>query len=270
MAEIKYINGIADENISKIYGVAKSSIGNIRGLTFPVALLNTLYNFEDQTTQESGTYDWNPSGTHSGWETDVAVVTGGASFGNPASNGNTTTDGWNLGYGATVSGNTGPNGGVHSDLDGTHTATGRYMYIEGTGIKDDRVCVVRSPGINFSTTMGNTSNNLHLKFWVHQYSSNSAGHSLFVYIDDAATSTEAAATLLETTTAFDDGTNGFWRNSTGNAGHGNQGSNWVQHSISLASYRAVDATHYIYFVGDGATSYTSDLSIDNVQFLETE
>ena len=269
MAVIENINGVAVANVSKVYGVAKGSIANIHGLTFPVSLLNTLFNFEDQTTQESGNSDWNPNNTHSDWETDVAVVTGGGSWGNPASNGNTATDGWNLGFGATSSGGTGANGGVHSDLDGSQDTSGRYMYVEGTGVKDDRVCVVRSPGINFSTAMGSTGNNLHLYFWVHQYSQGSSGHSLFVYIDDASTSTESDATLLETTSAFDTGDNGFWRKSAGNAGNGDQTSNWVQHSISLADYRAVNATHHIYFVADGATDFRCDLSIDNVQFLES-
>ena len=51
MAEIKYINGIADENISKIYGVARSSINNIRGLTFP-AVAATVYSWDFNSTKQ--------------------------------------------------------------------------------------------------------------------------------------------------------------------------------------------------------------------------
>ena len=269
MPNIDTIDGIGAGSIDKVDAYTKASISEINGYTIP-GLLNTLYDFEDQTTQESGGSDWNPSGTHSGWETDTAVVTGGGSWGNPAGNSNTTTDGWNLGYGATTSSQTGPTGALHSDLDGSHDASGRHMFVEGTGNKDDRVCVVRSPGINYSTTMADTSNDLDLKFWVHQYSQNSDGHKLYVYIDDASTSTESDATLLESTTSWATGDNGFWRNSSGNPGHGNNSSNWVQHTISLNSYRAVDATHYIYFVADGATSFRCDVAIDNVQFLESE
>ena len=268
MPNISKIDNIEPSDISEVDKIAKASISDINGYTMPNPM-NVLYNFEDQTTQESGGSDWNPSGTHGDWETDTAVVAGGGSWGNPASNGNTTTDGWNLGFGGTTSGGTGPNGGLHSDLDGSHDTSGRYMYVEGTGNKDDRVCVVRSPGINYSTTMADTSNDLDLKFWVHQYSQNSDGHKLYVYIDDASTSTESDATLLETTDSWAEGDNGFWRFSSGNPGHGSQASNWVQHTISLNSYRTTDATHYIYFVADGATSFRCDIAIDNVQFLES-
>ena len=268
MADIDSIDKIAIDDVDKVDAYAKASISEINGYEVP-GLLNTLYDFEDQTVNENGAQDWNPSGTHGDWETDTAVVTGGGSWGNPASNGNTTTDGWNLGQGTTASSGTGPGGGLDAGLDGSHSFSGKYMYVEGTGVKDDRVCVVRTPGINYSTSMLSTSNDLNLKFWVHQYSFYSDGHKLYVYIDDASTSTESDATLLETTDSWAEGDNGFWRNSSGNPGHGNQASNWVQHTISLNSYRAVDATHYIYFVADGATTFRCDIAIDNVQFLES-
>ena len=254
MADIDSIDKIAIGDVDKVDAYAKASISEINGYEVP-NLLNTLYDFEDQTVNESGAQDWNPSGTHGDWETDTAVVTGGGSWGNPASNGNTTTDGWNLGFGGTTSGGTGPNGGLHSDLDGSHDTSGRYMYVEGTGNKDDRVCVVRTPGFNFSTTMADTSADLDLKFWLHQYSLGNSGHNLYIYIDDATTSTESDATLLSTITDFSA--------YTGNV------ANWTQQTISLNSYRTTDATHYIYFVADGATSFRCDIAIDNVQFLES-
>ena len=254
MADIDSIDKIAIDDVDKVDAYAKASISEINGYEVP-NLLNTLYDFEDQTVNENGAQDWNPSGTHGDWETDTAVVTGGGSWGNPASNGNTTTDGWNLGQGGTGSGGTGPNGGVHSDLDGSHDTSGRYMYVEGTGVKDDRVCVVRSPGINYSTSMLSTSNNLDLKFWLHQYSSNNSGHNLYIYIDDNPTSTESAATLLHTITDFTE--------------YNSNSAAWSQKTVSLNSYRAPDKTFYIYFVADGATSFRCDIAIDNVQFLES-
>ena len=167
MPDVSKLDGIALDDINKVDLYAKASISKINGYTIQ-GLFNQLYDFEDQTTQENGASDWNPSGTHSGWETDTAVVTGGGSWGNPAGNSNTITDGWNLGYGATGSTGTGPLGGVHDNLDGSYNSSTRYMYVEGTGVKDDRVCVVRTPGINYSTTMSNTALNLNIKYWLHQ------------------------------------------------------------------------------------------------------
>ena len=255
MPNISKIDNIEPSDISEVDKIAKASISDINGYTMPNPM-NQLYNFEDQTTQESGASDWNPNNTHSDWETDTAVVAGGGSWGNPAGNSNTATDGWNLGYGGTGSGGTGPSGGLHSNLDGSHDISGRYMYVEGTGNKDDRVCVVRTPGFNFSTTMADTSADLDLKFWLHQYSSVSGqGHNLYIYIDDAATSTESDATLLHTITDFTE--------------YNSNGASWSQKTVSLNSYRTTDATHYIYFVADGATSFRCDIAIDNVQFLES-
>ena len=265
MPDIAEINDLAIANIAKFKGATLDAGDKVIGISKAGSTTTVLsvYDFNDQTTNENGASDWIPSGTHSGWATDTSVVTGAGSFGNPASNSNTTTDGWNSGYGTTPSSNTGPSGGLHADLDGSHDATKKYMYIEGTGVKDDRVCVVRSPGMNYSTTMNDQTNDLNLTFWVHQYSAASTGHNLYVYIDDASTSTEADATLLESTTSFTAGDNGFWSQSNG--GHS---ANWVKHTISLNSYRAVNATHYIYFVADGATSYQCDICIDSVQIEE--
>ena len=255
MANINKINGVAHANISKINTHALSSGDKVIGAEKSTAATSlVLYNFNDQTTNEVGSQDWNPSGTHSGWETDTACVTGGGSWGNPAGNSNTITDGWNLGYGGTGSTGTGPLGGVHDNLDGSYNSSTRYMYVEGTGVKDDRVCVVRTPGINYSTTMSNTALNLNLKYWLHQYSSNNSGHNLYIYIDDSSTSTISSATLLSTITDF----SAFSANS----------SDWVQQTVSLNSYRTTDSTFYIYFVADGATSFRCDIAIDNVEFSE--
>tara|TARA_X000001388_G_scaffold71786_1_gene61849 strand:- start:1606 stop:2394 length:789 start_codon:yes stop_codon:yes gene_type:complete len=260
MANINKINGVAHANISKINTHALSSGDKVIGAEKSTSATSlVLYNFNNQTTNENGSSDWNPSSgatgvSHAGWETDTACVTGGGSWGNPAGNSNTQTDGWNLGYGATGSTGTGPLGGVHDNLDGSYNASTRYMYVEGTGVKDDRVCVARTPGINYSTTMSNTALNLNLKYWLHQYSSNNSGHNLYIYIDDSSTSTASSATLLSTITDF----SAFTANS----------SDWVQQTVSLNSYRTTDSTFYIYFVADGATSFRCDIAIDNVEFSE--
>ena len=261
MPDIDSIDKIEIDDVDSVDSYAKDGITSINGYTTPQPLENSLalYNFENQTVNENGSSDWNPSAgasgtSHIGWETDTACVTGGGNWGNPAGNSNTITDGWNLGQGTTNSGGTGPNGGVHSNLDGTHDSSGKYMYVEGTGVKDDRVCVARMTGMNFSTAMSDTSLNLNLKFWLHQYSSNNSGHNLYIYIDDASTSTLADATLLSTITDF----SAFSANS----------SNWVQQTVSLNSYRTTDSTFYIYFVADGATSFRCDIAIDNVEFSE--
>ncbi len=262
MANISKINGVAIGNVSKLSGRTLATGDKVMGIVRPaVATVSSLvlYNFENQSTNENGGSDWNPTAgasgvSHAGWETDTACVTGGGNWGNPAGNSNTITDGWNLGFGGTASTGTGPLGGVDSDLDGSHDTSGRYMYVEGTGVKDDRVCVVRTPGINFSTTMSDTSLNLNLKFWLHQYSSNNSGHNLYIYIDDSSTSTHAAATLLSTITDF--------------SAYSANASSWTQQTISLNSYRTTDSTFYIYFVADGATSFRCDIAIDNVEFSE--
>ena len=256
MANISKIKKVPIDNITKLSNRTLAEGDSVLGLLKPSGgtQVIALYNFEDQTTQESGASDWNPSGTHSDWETDTAAVTGGGSWGNPASNSNTITDGRNLGFGSTTSGGTGPTGALHADLDGSHDTSGRYMYVEGTGVKDDRVCVVRTPGFNFSTAMNNTGNDLNLKFWLHQYSSNNSGHNLYIYIDDSSTSTESDATLLHTITDFTE--------------YNTFSANWSQKTVSLNSYRTTDATHYIYFVADGATTFRCDICIDNVEFKE--
>ena len=228
-----------------------------------VILWDKLYNFEDQTNQENGNSNWSPNNTHSNWVTGTSACISSA-WGDITGDGlNLVVSGWNMGTGGTTSSNTGPNGGLHSNLDGSQDSGGKYMFVEGTGPKDDRICVARTPGFNFTDEMTSTGNDLDLEFWVHQYSQNSSGHKLYVYIDDASTSNLASATLIDSITSFTSG-EGFY-----NSANGGSSSNYVKHTVSLNSYRAVDATHYIYFVADGATSYRCDICLDNVRFLES-
>ena len=39
---------------------------------------------------------------------------------------------------------------------------------------------------------------------------------------------------------------------------------WVQKTISLNSYRSVNAVHYIYFVAQGGSGFRADLAVDSV------
>jgi hypothetical protein len=108
------------------------------------------------------------------------------------------------------------------------------------------------PGFNFSTEMINTSNNLNLKFWVHAFGSNIG--DLYVYIDTNASSNHSTATELLALESF----SGYTANS----------SVWQQQTVSLNSYRATDAVHYIYFVTQNGTGFRGDLAIDNVELIE--
>ena len=117
-----------------------------------------------------------------------------------------------------------------------------------------RTYVTRMPGFNFSTEMLNTGNDLNLKFWLHAFGTQIG--DLFIYIDTNDASNHSTATLIQSYTTF----SGFTATS----------SDWQQQTISLNSYRGVDALHYIYFVYEGATGFRGDLAIDGVQLIEEE
>ena len=267
---IEKINAIISGSIERINTVAGNLIEKVNGIFFtgatPPSPINITYQFEDQTTQESSNAIWSPSGDASDWVNGVSAVTD-AEAGNAGTNwGKTATKqvkGWNLGQDGTTSGNTGPNGGVNT-ADGTHDTSSdgdRYIYCEtstGTGgvgsslTATNRTFVTRMPGFNFSTAMANTSTDLNLKFWLHAFGA--AIGDLFIYIDTNTASNHSTATLIQSYTSF----SGFTANS----------SNWQEQTVSLNSYRTVDATHYIYFVYEGATTFTGDLAVDAVQIIE--
>ena len=97
-----------------------------------------------------------------------------------------------------------------------------------------------------------SGSDLNLKFWLHAFGSNMG--DLFIYIDTNTASNHSTATLIQSYTSF----SGYTANS----------SVWQQQTVSLNSYRAVDATHYFYFVMEGATGFRSDLAIDNVELID--
>jgi len=126
------------------------------------------------------------------------------------------------------------------------------VYAEVSSNQHLKTFVARTPGFNFSTEMLNTSSDLNLKYWIHAFGSQVG--DLYVYIDTNAASNHSTATLIASHESF----SGF----TGTT------SNWQEQTVSLNSYRAVDATHYIYFVYEGATGFNGDLAFDAVQIIE--
>ena len=250
MAEISSIDNIAESSIDKVDSYAKSGISNINGYTFPIssADIDVEYTFQDQSTQENATLNWSPSNTHINWVNGTDAVDG--TYWEQPEDTNDTVKGWNLAYGGTPSSGTGPNGGVDTS-DGSHNTSERYLYSEASG-RHTRCFVTRMPGSNFSTEMTDTSADLNLKFWVHAYGSNMG--DLYVYIDTNTSSNHSTATELAAFESF----SGFTANS----------SLWQQQTVDLNAYRGIDATHYIYFVTQNGTSFTSDLAIDGIQILE--
>jgi hypothetical protein len=59
MADVSSIDGIAESSIEKVDLLAKASISNINGYTFPIASqdIDIEYDFNSQTTQENASSD---------------------------------------------------------------------------------------------------------------------------------------------------------------------------------------------------------------------
>ncbi len=250
------VNTIISGSIQRFDTVAGNLISTFNGLTLvgvapTINLIQEIaaYQFEDQTAQET-TGNWSPSLTHSDWVNGTGAVDG--TFWGRTSD--KTVKGWNCGQDGTPSGNTGPNGGVNPS-DGTHVTDSsgeNYLYSETTSNRHLYAFVTRMPGFNFSNEMTSTGNDLRLKFWVHAFGA--AMGDLYVYIDTNASSNHSTATELAAFESF----SGFTANS----------SLWQQQTVDLNAYRGIDATHYIYFVTQNGTSFTSDLAIDGIQILE--
>lgn len=256
-ASIVYIDGAAGNTISKWNGVTIVA-------SSPPGAINTTYQFEDQPAGTEGgisntelhTANWSPSLTHSDWANGASAVNG-TYWGRTS---NKTVKGWNIALDGTPSGNTGPSGGVNVS-DGSHVTDSsgeNYIYSETSGGKHAYAFVTRMPGVNFSTAMLNTGTDLNLKFWIHAYSNDDKMGDLFVYIDTNSTSNHSTATELLALDYNTDLDSDFSAN----------GSSWVQKTVSLNSYRTTDATHYIYFVTQNGSGFTSDLAIDGIQIIE--
>ena len=209
----------------------------------PTNLYSITYNFSNQTEQEY-TGDWSPkSGTEmEDWVNGSSVVNG------TYWTGTKTVKGWNLSNQtdgtATISSYTGPNSGYNG-------STG-FMYTEVSSSRHAYVFVCRTPALNFSTLMEDTSNNLKLKFRVHAYGSQMG--DLFIHISTSSKTTHSGSNQLAPYTSF-----------SGFSGHT---SAWKEKEIDLNSYRTVNSDHYIYFASYNATGFIGDLSVDYVQISE--
>lgn len=252
---IDSISGVPFANIARRSGKAIANIARFNRQNKPSggapAYSSTLFQFEDQTRNTGTTTSWSPSGTAADWVNGTSAVDG-TYWGRTS---NKTVKGWNCDEDNTGSGGTGPSGGVVIP-GGTHstaTATDMYLYTETSSGRNAYAFVTRMPGVNFSTSMGDTTNDLNLTFWVHAYGSNMG--DLYVYIDDSATSNHSNATellALETFTGFTA-----------------QSSVWQEQTVSLNSYRTINSTHYIYFVSQNGTGFRADMAIDGVQIAES-
>ena len=252
MANISTIDGIAIGSVDNVDVYAKSAISNINGYAIPTsgADVDIEYTFDSQTAQEGAGSDWSPSGDAGDWVNGTGAVDG--TFWEQPEDTNDVVKGWNCGTGGTASSGTGPSGGVVPS-DGSHHLTNRYLYTEASSNQSLKCFVMRSPGSNYSVQMSNTGNDLDLKFWVHAFGTAGTLPDLFVYIDTNASSKHGTATLLQT----------FLGNDLDDDYSANS-SVWVQKTVSLNSYRTVDAVHYIYFVAQGGSGFRSDLAVDNI------
>ena len=252
MANISTIDGIAIASVENVDVYAKSAISNINGYAIPTpgANVDVEYTFNSQTTQETAGSDWSPSGDAGDWVNGADAVS--TTFWGQPEDTNDTVKGWNCGQGGTTSSGTGPNGGVDTS-DGSHNTSERYLYTEASSNQSLKCFVTRMPGSNFSAVMTSTGNDLDLKFWVHAFGTAGTLPDLFVYIDTNTSSNHGTATLLQT----------FLGNDLDNDYTGNS-SVWKLKTVSLNSYRTVDAVHYIYFVAQGGSGFRSDLAIDSV------
>ena len=209
-----------------------------------INLYKVTYDFSNQSTSTGSSTNWSPkSGTNmADWVNGTSVVNG------TRWTGTKNVKGWNLSNetdgNATGSPSTGPSSGYNG-------STG-FMY---TGVSFSRhlyVFVCRTPAFNFSTLMGDTSNDLKLKFRVHAYGSNMG--DLFINISTNSTTTHSTSTNLASYTSF-----------SGFSGHT---SAWQEKVISLNSYRTVNSDHYIYFASYNANGFRGDLSVDYVEICE--
>ena len=286
---IEKFSGVAVADIEDVSGVAAANIEDISGVDFSsqgqVTLFDVTWTFDGQntTTSTSGN-GWNPTGDMSGWAsgTNACSDSGNRWAATQSANDgdlgtNRTATGFRIDFNGTGSGGTGPSG-AHNGSGGHSTTSGtRYAYAETSGVLDtNRHFIARSPGYNYSTAMGDTSNNLDLKFYVHAYGSDIG--TLKIYYDNLASSKSTSATLL--VSCVGSNPSGFTGTLTNTAESHSQvspasqswtsnGSNWVQFTVSLNDIRTTNADHYIYFVYQGTTSFRGDLALDDIQIVES-
>lgn len=206
----------------------------------------------------------NPSSAE-GWGT--MVLSDGGTY-------NAQAIGWAIESLATVSSQTGPDSAPVSrddnNINPSSTTNDRYLYSEtSSNISSynnaNRLFIARSPGVNFSQSMASQSNSIRVSFQIHGFGTKIGEFRL--YVDDAATSTQADCAEVFTMSEFS---------------QVSSGSAWSPVSFTLNSVnlpdlgqtdlRTTDSTFYFYLVHEpdplGPTPYTGDLAIDNFYIEE--
>lgn len=180
--------------------------------------------------------------------------------------------GWQSDSQGTSSTGTGPSGEPQSRTNNNvnSTSIGRYIYTEGTAgtsayNAENRLFIARTPGVNFNQSISNTSNDIKVSFQAHGFGQ--AVDTLKIFIDDAATSTEANCALVysnsswaQTESASPWTTISFVMNSADIPG------------LGVTDLRTTNSTFYLYLThqaNDAALNdFQSDLSIDNFYIEE--
>lgn len=284
---IEKISGVAIADIEEFSGVVPNNVkvSGVEATQQQANLLDVTWTFDGQafaiSTSGNG---WSPTGDMRLWAsgTDACSDSGNRWAATQSSNdtdlGTTrTATGFRIDYNGTGSSGTGPSG-AHDGSGGHDTSTTtKYAYAETSGSLDtDNHFIARTPGYNFREAMGDTSNNLDLKFYVHAYGSHIG--TLKIYYDNVASSKSTSATLLaECVGSNPSGTTGKLTNSAeshsqispSTATWTSNGSNWVQFTVSLNDIRTTDADHYIYFLYQATNYFRGDLALDDIQIVES-
>lgn len=280
------INGVTILNVKKLAGSTRDN------------LLDTTYNFTSQTATTTATGNgWTPSGNHNGWANGAAAVLNGKTGGNwssttqtpissqPSLVGSTSKTGWKCAGANTPTNDSGPKGPHNGSGGHVKGSTERYVYTEVSSGRHNYHHIMRSPGINYKSSMGSTDNNLSLEFYIHAWGINIG--NLFVYVDNDSTSNHTNATVLAQFAGSHTGTynNGETTITSSASSHAqvklngtangtatwrDENNSWVKAEINLNQFRSQTSDLYIYFVYKGKTSYRGDFAIDDVRFVETE
>ena len=297
MGEIAEINGIDDAQIANVNGVARNSINNIFGHTFP-AVASTIFSttFDDDT----GSSD-NSTTMPSGWAR--SSNNNWTIYGSTTTYSSTRTDRfWLTGYGTTISNYTGCGGGMDDGVDATsgewsNSSSQRYLFYEASvpasNTSVSRRAMVRTGALDFSGF-----STITMTFWFHMYgrpNSNTGGGTdrmgklgiaATTSATDASDSNEAGSGLGFTGDDAGGCTILSWGNYNGTAiqsgvridgtqqgtGHSTALSTsnyWRKASVSLNN-AAGESSVYLYFLAitDAAgSSWGSDICIDNIKIV---
>ena len=276
MAEIDSINGIAAGSVTKINNVARASVDNIHGHTFPAGGTPTNYLNE--------TFDGISEG-YGQAPTNWVNNTGQTVYGSTTSNRK-----WDAEKGTTTSSTTAPSnahGGSTTSGDFSNSS-GVYMYTEASGVYN-KDFLLRTPELDFSNSLNNGT--LNLTFWFHMYATSTlSSHmgELMVGVSDSATSAADGSVGTGFSAAADDASSRtgmsieFWDDASDDGsstttaiviegvqqtlGHTStaQGAYWRKATVNLNAV-AGESSVYIWFYGRTGSSYASDICIDSIR-----